>query len=308
MAIGISPLVDFAFKLMLGNPKHAAVTIHFLNAMLAGQPRITEVQFLNPILDKEFADDKLSVLDIYATDEHERHLNIEMQTSLPAGMPQRVTYYVATTYVGQLTEGQDYPTLRPSISICVLAQPMFSTPPALHLDFRLRELSHSLTLTDDLQIHLLQLNFLQVDAETVYNASPIERWAWFLRNADSLTTDDVRRLFPDQEFTEAAGVLEMISQTPEQLVAYNTRLKSQRDEAARILYARQEGLNEGVQIGETRGEARGEARGRQIGRINLLCELLGLPAWMAAEFSGHDTSQLSAIADQLQQQMRGRMS
>ena len=61
---------------------------------------------LTPILDKESADDKLSVLDIYAIDEHERHLNIEIQTSLPAGMSQRLTYYVATNYVGQLAEGQ----------------------------------------------------------------------------------------------------------------------------------------------------------------------------------------------------------
>jgi hypothetical protein len=45
MAIGISPLVDFAFKLMLGNPEHSGITIHFLNSILVGQPRITQVKF-----------------------------------------------------------------------------------------------------------------------------------------------------------------------------------------------------------------------------------------------------------------------
>ena len=156
MAIGISPLVDFAFKLMLGNPNHTGITIHFLNAILAGQPRITQVKFLNPILNK----------------------------------------------------------------------------------------------------------------------------------------DDIGRLFPDQEFSEAAGVLEMISQTPEQLMAYNARLKFQRDEAARMMQARLEGLNEGL----------------QIGRINVLRELLCLPAWTAAEFSNCDAAQLGTVADQLQQQLRGRNS
>lgn len=38
MAIGISPTVDFAFKLMLGNPDHTGVTVHFLNAVLEDQP------------------------------------------------------------------------------------------------------------------------------------------------------------------------------------------------------------------------------------------------------------------------------
>ena len=61
MAIGISPTVDFAFKLMLGSPEHSSVTIHFLNAILGGQPKITEVEILNPFLGKDAEDDKLSV-------------------------------------------------------------------------------------------------------------------------------------------------------------------------------------------------------------------------------------------------------
>jgi predicted transposase/invertase (TIGR01784 family) len=324
MAIGISPLVDFAFKLMLGSPEHSGITIHFLNSILVGQPKITQVKFQNPFLDKESDDDKLSVLDILATDEYGRQLNIEMQTSLPAGMSQRLTYYVSALYVGQLSEGQRYSRLRPAISICVLSQAMFSVPPALHLDFRLREVSTNLALTDDLQIHLLQLNHLQATAENVYDATPAERWAYFLQNADKLTPAEIRRLFPDQEFSEAAGVLEMISKTPEQLMAYNARLKFQRDEAARMEQAALDGEARGVEIGEARGreigveigEARGreigieigETRGRQIGRISLLQELLGKPVWTAEEFATCDTAQLNSMADQLQQQLRARNS
>ncbi len=296
MAIGISPLVDFAFKLVLGSPDHSGITIHFLNSILVGQPRITQVEILNPFLGKEFDDDKLSILDIRATDEHGRLLNIEMQTSLPAGMAQRLTYYVSSLYVSQLGEGHQYLELCPAISICVLSQAMFATPPALHLDFRLRETSTNLALTDDLQIHLLQLNHLQVTVENVYDASPAERWAYFLQNADKLTPAEIRRLFPDQEFSEAAGVLEMISRTPEQLMAYNARLKFQRDEVARILQARLEGRQEGEEIGEARG------------RIVILQELLGQRVWTAEEFAKCAAAQLNALADQLQQQLRARNS
>ncbi len=292
MAIGISPLVDFAFKLVLGSPEHSGITIHFLNSILVGQARITQVEILNPFLGKEFDDDKLSILDIRATDEHGRLLNIEMQTSLPAGMAQRLTYYVSSLYAGQLGEGQEYYELRPAISICVLSQAMFTRPPALHLDFRLREVSTNIALTDDLQIHLLQLNHLQVTAENMYDASPAERWAYFLQNADKLTCAEVRSLFPDQEFSEAAGVLEMISRTPEQLMAYNARLKFQRDEVARILQARLE------------GEEIGEARGR----IVILQEMLGQRVWTADDFAKCDSAQLNALANELQQQLRARNS
>jgi len=86
----------------------------------------------------------------------------------------------------------------------------------------------------------------------------------------------------------------MISQTPEQLMLYNARLKFQRDEEARLQYAIQE------------GEARGAARGLKLGRITLLQELLGIRLSTVEEFAGYDEGQLTDIADQLQQQLRTR--
>ena len=306
MAIGISPLVDFAFKLMLRNPQHTGVTIHFLNSILIDQPKITHVEILNPFLGRDSEDDKLSILDILATDEHGRLLNIEMQTSLPSGMSQRLAYYVSTVYVGQLHEGNQYSQLRPAISICVLTHAMFPESPELHLDFRLRESSSGLILTDDLQIHLLQLNKLRVTAKNVYYALPAERWAYFLQNADKLTPVEICRLFPDEELAEAAGVLEMISQTPEQLLLYNARLKFQRDEEARLRKAEEDGRLEGFREGEMIGEARGEASGLKLGRITLLQELLGIRPSTSEEFAGFDEAQLKELEEQLQHQLRSR--
>jgi len=285
MAIGISPTVDFAFKLMLGSPEHSRVTIHFLNAILVDQPRITHVKILNPFLGQALEDDKLSILDVLATDEHGRLLNIEMQTSLPSELPQRLTYYASCLYVGQLTEGQKYSVLRPAISICVVTQTLFPGIPGLHLDFRLREKS-GVMLTDNLQIHFLELSKLQVTAQNVYHASPTERWAYFLRNAEQLTQSEVRQLIPEEEIAEAAGVLEMISQTPAQRLLYDARLKFQRDEESKLRQARQEG--------------------RQEGRILVLQELLGMQPSTAEELAGYDEAQLTEMAEELQQQLRSR--
>ena len=298
-------LVDFAFKLMLGSPEHSGVTIHFLNSILVDQPRITHVEILNPFLEKDYEDDKLSILDILATDEHGRLLNIEMQTSLPAGMSQRLAYYVSCLYVGQLTEGENYAELRPAISICVLTQAMFPQVPGLHLDFRLREKTGSI-LTDDLQIHLLELSKLRVSAENVYNSSPAERWAYFLQNAEQLTPDEIRRLFPDEEIAEAAGVLEMICQTPEQRLLYNARLKFQRDEEARVLKAREDGLREGRQEGIREGEAKGR-QGRISGRSHRLASGIARRRSIdREELASYDEAQLNDLEDQLQHQLRAR--
>ncbi|PAY15621.1 hypothetical protein CKO51_30930 [Rhodopirellula sp. SM50] len=108
MAIGIDPTVDFACKRLLGSPDHPAITLHFLNAVLGGHPPIANVQILNPIIGKSFDDDKASILDVLATDDHGRFIDIEIQTTLPAGLSERLTYYAASQLVEQLGEGDGY--------------------------------------------------------------------------------------------------------------------------------------------------------------------------------------------------------
>ena len=66
-----------------------------------------------------FPDHQIVATGKWHDEEQDGLLNIEMQTSLPAGMTQRLTYYVAALYAGQLSEGQKYSRLRPPISNCV---------------------------------------------------------------------------------------------------------------------------------------------------------------------------------------------
>jgi predicted transposase/invertase (TIGR01784 family) len=207
MVIGINPLIDYAFKLLFGSELRKSITIGFINAVLGGQIPVTDVTFPNTVHSKLSEDGKFFILDVLAEDALGRKFNIEVQIALPAGMAERMVFYTAETYVRRLQQGQNYTDLRPSISICVLAGALIRQPAKLHLDFRLREETLPITLTDDLQIHFLQLKHLQVTAETLYTATPIERWCWFFRHAPELTTEQVSQLLPDQEFTEAARVL-----------------------------------------------------------------------------------------------------
>jgi flagellar biosynthesis/type III secretory pathway protein FliH len=112
----------------------------------------------------------------------------------------------------------------------------------------------------------------------------------------------------------------MISQTPEQLYEYNARVKAQRDEEARIIYAQQQGIEigqqqgiekgieKGIEIGETRGEARGEARGIRRGllqgQILQLQELLKLPICTEEQFAACDIDQLTQLLTQLKLQFK----
>src|SRR5262249_33806354 len=103
---------------------------------------------------------------------------------------------------------------------------------------------------------------------------------------------------PEPEFSEATGVLEMIARSPEQENLYQSRLKAQRDDVAKLKFAKQQGHQEGRQ--------EGEGFGRIQGQIQLLEQLLGLPESKPEDFAGVSLERLTAQANELQRQLRDR--
>ena len=169
----------------------------------------------------------------------------------------------------------------------------------------------------------MQLKYVPVTAKDVYNAPADQKWSWFLCHVDTLSVEDIPRLLPDPEFVEAAKVLNMIAQTPEQLMLYNARLKAQRDESGRLLQARLEGEQAAqaafaelqAAFAETQAAtaeaqaataeaqaaaAQAQARGILIGQISLLQKLLKKPISTAHDLATCDDATLSRMADELQ--------
>ncbi|MCC9604080.1 Rpn family recombination-promoting nuclease/putative transposase [Stieleria sp. JC731] len=297
MVIGIAPRVDFACKLLLGSPDHPAITIHFLNAVLGGDPKITQVQIRNPIAGKRFDEDKLSILDILATDDHDRLIYIEIQTTLPAGLAERLTYYAASQLIEQLGEGDSYRDLRPSIGICILDAMLFRDSASLHLDFQLRSRTGE-RLTDCLQIHLLELPKYVPETDNDVPSDSIRQWMHFFRFAAKSTPEELHRQLHDPVFTEAIGVLEMIAKNPEERRFYESRLKMQRDEEARLEAAREQGIEQGVEQGVEQGEV--------IGRVRVLQSLAGVEESTVEQLRNKSLEELSEMAANLKQQLRDR--
>jgi hypothetical protein len=104
----------------------------------------------------------------------------------------------------------------------------------------------------------------------------------------------------EPEFAEAAGVLEMIKRIPEQMGEYSARLKLRLDEAARLKFARTEG--------EEKGRVEGRKEGRLEGRVITLQQLLGIPESTPEELSKASETELTRLAESLQQEFRKRNS
>jgi predicted transposase/invertase (TIGR01784 family) len=113
MPLDIDPTVDYAFKRLFADPANEDLLLHLLNAVLGRSPPIVDVVILNPFNEKEFAADKLSVLDIKARSADGAWYNIEIQSRAHWSLRPRLAYYAASLYVEQLTDGEVYTALTP---------------------------------------------------------------------------------------------------------------------------------------------------------------------------------------------------
>ena len=297
MAIGIDPLVDFAAKRVLGSPEHSTITLHFLNSVLGFIDPIVDVTILNPINLKDFDVDKLSILDIKATDNRGRRYNIEVQTTRPLGLPKRLTYYAAKLLIEQLGASDQYADLKPSISICLLDAIMFRDEKALQHAFQLRTIN-GLSLTDCLQVYVFELPKYVIPRDNEPITDPVDQWLYFFRRAANLTPEELSRRLPDPVFAEATGVLEMIARTPEERQHYEDRLKAERDEWARTAQAKLDGREEGREEGRRQGQI--------IGKIELLCQLLNHPYLGERPLHEQTVEELAAFEADLQLRLRAR--
>jgi len=91
--------------------------IHFLNAVLGSElpAPIEWVEILNPYNDKEFIDDKLSIVHVKARDSDSNIYQIEIQLLNVPNLPERILYNWADIYSQQLQSGDNYRILNQPI-------------------------------------------------------------------------------------------------------------------------------------------------------------------------------------------------
>ena len=120
--------------------------------------------------------------------------------------------------------------------------------------------------------------------------APLEKWLYFLKHAEELEAEQLAKQLVDDEFREAAGVLEMISKSPEDRQFYEARMKFLHDEEARLIAAREEGREEGS----------------LAGNIQLLQQLLGDEEIGTDELVQRGSDELSKLLSELQSRLRSR--
>jgi predicted transposase/invertase (TIGR01784 family) len=229
----IRPTVDCVFKAILGSNENKSLLINFLNAVLGlmnGQA-IKDVVILNPYNEKEFQDDKLSIIDIKATDEAGAFYQIEVQISIYRWLAERMLFNWATIYHSQLTSGQDYTQLKPTTSIWLLEDTLFSPESEeemnkyLHLNFKPYDKNVMIYLSNHLDIHVLQLPFFR--KEQIIEDDK-DRWLYFFKEGQNHKLDNLPENLKTKEIVKAMETLNHFSNDQKAYLLYQDRLEATR--------------------------------------------------------------------------------
>ena len=252
----ISPRVDLAFKKIFGVEENKDLLISLINSIVGAEDQVSEVTLLNPYNPKNFKTDKLSILDIKATNQDGKRFNIEIQISDEADYDKRALYYWAKIYTEQLKVAEDYSKLSKAIGIHILNFTSIPEVKKYHNVFHITEKETGLLYFKDLELHTIELKKFSDSSDEeladivakVKNA--LDMWLAFLTRNDLLIADNLPKELNDPNLKKAINVLSVMNFTPEEREAYEDHLKWLRIEANTIRNYEQKG--------EIRGRAEGE--------------------------------------------------
>ena len=320
MTPGIDPKVDYAFKKVFGDGTDLEPLRSLLQAIL-GFP-VASVELMNPFNDQGNALDKLSVLDVKARDDRGRWFDVEMQMFLHAALVERLLYYWAKLYSGQLATGQDFRDLRAAYSICFLRGRRSQVrSDVYHSHYEMIDRRTGESPSDHFSIHIVELPKFTLGEDEV--RTPEHRWCYFLQHAETLDPARMPASLNDPAVMKAMEVLMRISQDALERDRYESRLKWERDERQReydhqeqtaalqkattALQEKSAALQEKSAALQETAKSLAEAKTREVetlaGQVQFCQRLLGQPPTPKDELASKPVEELRRLADEL----RGRI-
>lgn len=265
----LSPKLDVIFQALFGTAGNEKITKGFLESVL--KERIDEIDLdKNPILRREFKDDKLGVLDIIAEINGQENCNIEMQIVNKDNIIERILFYWSRLFSKTIKIGEDYEKLKKTIVILIA-------------DFEIEELKelgyHSIwkiietekrkkVLTNKMELHIIELP--KVKGEEKVEDKLLD-WLYFLENPKGRRVKE--KMEENEELKEAGEKLDGLSADERMQKIAELRQKAIMDEKATY----RKGIKDGMKQGQ-------EQKNREIAKkmlaknisVELIEEVTGL--------------------------------
>lgn len=291
-------LNDILFKIVYGSKSGEPLLSHLLNALLElkGDDEIVDLELLNPILEKDFIDEKGPVLDVKARDRKQRQFNVEVQLRAGIGdFAARSIFYGAKFFSEQIRRGDSYLELARTICISILDFDLLEDSKKVHSRFCLFEPEQHFALSDVFELHYVELRkFRKSKPQSL--RTRFERWLYFLKFADlygSKTVDLPESLVQEEGIQMSLERMRRAYARDEVRELIEAREKAERDEISRMRTAEARGLKKGTERGLKQGLEQGLERGRREVALGLLRQ--GVAMEIIENATGLSRKQIEAL-------------
>jgi predicted transposase/invertase (TIGR01784 family) len=266
------PKTDFVFQRIFGSEDHKPALLGFLNDLLEldDAHRIQSVARLPPEQRPKVSELKHSIVDVKCVDIRGTTYVVEMQVLNVEAFEKRVVYNVAKAYTNQLDVGHVYPELNDVIGISICDFELWPRKNGLEVPmlsrWRMQEQKSGTRGLPQLQLVFLELPKYERAREP---ASLVEKWAYFFREAGSLTAiPEALSHPPVLEALEAARTARFTTSEWDAYIAAGMAIQNER---GALSLAHREGKEKGLEEGLEKGLEKGLRMA-----IEALCDAFGI--------------------------------
>nr|WP_242060461.1 Rpn family recombination-promoting nuclease/putative transposase [Aerosakkonema funiforme] len=245
----INPKTDYGFKKIFGSDNSQDILISFLNAIVyQGQPTIKSLEIIDPYAPGRISALKTTYFDVKAKLNNGQNVLIEMQAFNVPAFTKRIVYNAAKAYANQLRIGEEYPEVRPLISVAVMDFNLFELSQTVISQFIFKEKQQLFDYPEYpfelVFVELPKFNKTLEELETV-----ADKWLYFLRKTPDLEVVP-EKMATVPEIDKAFAIANRINLSVEELEDLEKREQFVREQKGSIEFSRAEGRAEGIQTGQ----------------------------------------------------------
>lgn len=220
----IDPNNDYVVKMMLARQSKSHILLHFLQSVVEPTYAVTNVYIQDPHNFRQVEDDKLSIADSLAKDEHGHFYQVEIQNSAPDYLSSRMSYTAYAIFSSQLSSGDNYDKAKPIHSIWFLNESMFEGEDYIHRLTSIDEKTRA--ILPESKFYIVELNKWQseiplerMNKEQLLTLQPLYYWLYFMKEAKNwLVLPEPLNHIPIMR--ELMNILEEISDRSENYARY----------------------------------------------------------------------------------------
>ena len=265
------PTSDYVFKRIFGDPNNLYdILADFLKAVIPDlqNNELEKIILRDTHVLPNIQDDKFCILDVMVELKSGKLIDIEVQVINRKDMEQRTCFYLSHLVSSQLSSGERYKNIKPTIAIIITKYDWIKDSKSYHNTYKFFDKENNSYFGDTMTIHTIELTKLKNDdaKNELYN------WIKFF-NAKS--KEEFKMASDTSEaIAKAVKKVEQLSLDENARKEYEMREKALKDYNSVIFDAKAEGIKEGIEKGVKEGIKEGIKEGEMKGKIEAVVELI----------------------------------